>query len=80
MVNMLCFLFKGHFLIDWKVIRPSGTQKDAKLPVLIWIYGGGLYAGSSADPQYNISGITYVGQEINKPVIVGIVIEAFSFE
>jgi len=53
------------------VVRPSGTPTDAKLPVLVWVYGGGLYAGSTADPQYNISGIAHVGQDIQKPVIVG---------
>ncbi|KAM3426241.1 hypothetical protein NHJ13734_009569 [Beauveria thailandica] len=29
------------------VQRPAGTQPDAKLPVLFWIYGGGFELGSS---------------------------------
>ncbi|RDW83431.1 carboxylic ester hydrolase-12 [Coleophoma crateriformis] len=51
------------------VIRPSGTTSHDKLPVLVWIYGGGLTVGSTADPQYNVSGITHVAQELGKPVI-----------
>jgi hypothetical protein len=37
----------------------------------VWIYGGGLDAGSAADPQYNLSGIAHVGQDIGKPIIAG---------
>ncbi|KAH7329658.1 carboxylesterase [Stachybotrys elegans] len=37
------------------VIRPAATPQDAKLPVAVWIYGGGLTQGGSADRRYNMS-------------------------
>lgn len=70
MIQILIFLTLVLICII-KVVRPAGTKPNAKLPVLVWVYGGGLNAGSTADPQYNISGIAHVGQEIKKPVIVG---------
>lgn len=31
--------------------------------MIVWLYGGGLYWGSSADPQYNMSGIVKTAAE-----------------
>jgi len=49
------------------IVRPSGSTKP--LPVLVWIYGGGLGVGATADPQYNVSGIVKVSQDMREPVI-----------
>lgn len=51
------------------IIRPSLPSPTKLLPVLVWVYGGGLYAGSTADPQYNLSGIVAVSQEIGQPIL-----------
>ncbi|MDF0546249.1 carboxylesterase family protein [Sphingobium sp. H39-3-25] len=39
------------------VRRPAGTKAGAKLPVMIWIYGGGFEIGNGAQRTYNGSGL-----------------------
>ncbi|KAK8139436.1 Alpha/Beta hydrolase protein [Apiospora sp. TS-2023a] len=54
------------------VVRPSATEDNnptEPLPVLVWIYGGGLSLGSTADPQYNLSGIVRLSQDMGRPVV-----------
>lgn len=57
--------------LNINVIRPSGNYSGnyTNLPVLVWIFGGGLYTGSTADPRYNLSGIVQVSQDLGQPVI-----------
>ncbi|KAI5242641.1 carboxylesterase [Aureobasidium subglaciale] len=50
------------------VVRPAGHEHQ-KLPVLVWIYGGGLTLGSTADPQYNLSGIVEASTLTDNPFI-----------
>ena len=33
--------------------EPAGTKKEAKLPVMVWIYGGAFVFGSGAQPEYS---------------------------
>lgn len=67
-----CMQYKSTFnlsedCLTLNVIRPAGHYSN--LPVVVWIYGGGLYAGSTADPQYNLSGVVRVSQDLDQPVI-----------
>ncbi|KAK6540854.1 hypothetical protein TWF694_008237 [Orbilia ellipsospora] len=51
------------------VVRPAGTQPGAQIPILAWIYGGGLDGGGTSDPRYNLSGIVRLSQDMGKPII-----------
>lgn len=37
------------------VIRGASVKENSKLPVGVWIHGGGFYMGSGADQRYNMS-------------------------
>ncbi len=39
--------------LNLNVVRPKGVSEDAKLPVMVWIYGGAFFAGSI--PTFNAS-------------------------
>jgi Fe2+ transport system protein FeoA len=51
------------------VIRPAGTSINAKLPVVIWIYGGAFVGGKSGDTTTNGANIVQKSINIGKPVI-----------
>lgn len=37
------------------VIRSSSVTDNSKLPVAVWIHGGGFFEGSGSDQRYNMS-------------------------
>ncbi|KAF5020563.1 hypothetical protein F66182_7395 [Fusarium sp. NRRL 66182] len=50
------------------VIRPAGYAKK-KLPVLVWIYGGGYFQGSTVDRRYNLTFIVEQSVKIGHPIV-----------
>ncbi|KAH6849893.1 Alpha/Beta hydrolase protein [Chaetomium sp. MPI-CAGE-AT-0009] len=49
------------------VIRPAADT--AGLPVAVWIHGGGLFMGGSADTRYNLSFIVQNSVQLGTPMI-----------
>lgn len=50
------------------VIRPSGFE-NRKLPVAVWIYGGGYAQGLNRDPRYNLTFMVDNSVKLGKPII-----------
>ena len=59
--------YAGEDCLNLNIQRPSGTQSGAKLPVLVWIYGGGFEFGSASIYQGDSLVSSSVG--LNMPVI-----------
>ncbi|EXL65345.1 hypothetical protein FOPG_18421 [Fusarium oxysporum f. sp. conglutinans race 2 54008] len=51
------------------IIRPSATQSDKKMPVLVWVHGGGLLEGSAADGRYNGSFLVDKSVQMGMPIM-----------
>ena len=50
------------------VIRPSGYENE-KLPVGVWIHGGGLTSGGTRNPSTSLYYIVNNSVQIDKPII-----------
>ncbi|RPD69832.1 carotenoid ester lipase precursor [Lentinus tigrinus ALCF2SS1-7] len=55
--------------LNLNVVRPANVSAEAKLPVLVWIYGGGFADGSNSIPAYNGTAIVERSIQLNEPVI-----------
>ncbi|KAJ7742138.1 alpha/beta-hydrolase [Mycena maculata] len=51
------------------VIRPDGVSESSLVPVVVWIHGGGLVTGGSADFHYNGSWIVQASGANGNPIV-----------
>lgn len=52
------------------VVRPSKAASEGqKMPVLVWIHGGGLVMGGSSDRRYNQSFIAQQSADAGMPIV-----------
>ncbi|KAK1657458.1 Alpha/Beta hydrolase protein, partial [Colletotrichum godetiae] len=54
----------------WRPTNHSTNGTNGTLPVLVWLYGGGLTNGYTADPRFEGTQITRISSRIGKPVIL----------
>lgn len=52
-----------------RVDRPASTNSSAKLPVMVWIYGGGDSIGQIYDSAYNPAGLVLNAARKGTPII-----------
>ncbi|KAJ5337237.1 Carboxylesterase [Penicillium brevicompactum] len=57
----------GEDCLTVNVRRPAGTKPDAKLPVLVWIFGGGFETGSTS--MYDGASVVTDSVALGMPVI-----------
>ena len=51
------------------IVRPTGVDESANLPVMFWIHGGSYQVGTTGLPNYNLSYIVERSAQIGRPII-----------
>lgn len=55
--------------LNLNVTVPSGIPSGVKLPVFVFIHGGGFAIGGNSWPQYDATKLVEMAVEQNKPII-----------
>lgn len=55
--------------LNLNITVPKNVPRETKLPVLVWIHGGGFMFGANFWPQTDMSRLVALGAETGKPFI-----------
>ncbi|KAK7686725.1 hypothetical protein QCA50_010325 [Cerrena zonata] len=55
--------------LSLNVWRPAGTSRNAKLPVLVWFYGGAFMNGAASDHSFDPTRIINRSVAVGKPIM-----------
>ena len=55
--------------LNLRISRPVGTKADDKLPVVVWLHGGGAVRGSAYDPHFDPDSMLELSRTLGKSVI-----------
>ncbi|KAJ4391999.1 hypothetical protein N0V93_005619 [Gnomoniopsis smithogilvyi] len=55
--------------LSLRIARPRGTQSDARLPVMVWLHGGGHALGSAYEMLYEPDGLVKQAAVDGQPLI-----------
>jgi len=55
--------------LNLNVTVPAGTTAGKKLPVFVFIHGGGFFIGGNSWPQYDLAKFVELSIELGEPII-----------
>lgn len=55
--------------LNLRIARPSGTSADSRLPVVVWLHGGGVVKGSAYDVHFEPDRLINLSRELGEPII-----------